>query len=108
MTNSVSTRKSANMTLIKALTYVMFAMFAMTTDSVGVIIPRIITEFNLSMSRQEIANYLAVAVETISRLFTDLQRREVIAVDRRFVKILSLPALQELACNSAQLGSRTA
>ncbi|MBI2799806.1 MAG: helix-turn-helix domain-containing protein [Gammaproteobacteria bacterium] len=66
------------------------------------------TEFNLSMSRQEIANYLAVAVETISRLFSDLQRRGVIAVDRRFVQILSLPALQELACDSAQLRTRTA
>ena len=66
------------------------------------------TEFNLSMSRQDIANYLAVAVETISRLFTDLQRRKVIAVDRRFVQILSRPALQELACDSALLGARTA
>lgn len=55
------------------------------------------TEFNLSMSRQEIANYLAVAVETISRLFTDLQRRGVLEVDRRFVRILSLSALSELA-----------
>ena len=27
------------MGLIKALTYLMFAMFAMTTDSVGIIIP---------------------------------------------------------------------
>ena len=55
------------------------------------------TEFNLSMSRQEIANYLAVAVETMSRLFTELQRREVIAVDRRLVKILSPAALHEMA-----------
>ena len=55
------------------------------------------TEFNLSMSRQEIANYLAVAVETISRLFSDLQRRGVLAVDRRFVRILSMPKLQSMA-----------
>ena len=58
------------------------------------------TEFNLSMSRQEIANYLAVAVETISRLFSDLQRRGVLDVDRRFVKILSLPRLQSMAHES--------
>lgn len=55
------------------------------------------TEFNLSMSRQELANYLAVAVETVSRLFTDLQRRRVLKVERRFVRILSLPALARLA-----------
>lgn len=39
-----------NMTLIKALTYVMFAMFAMTTDSVGIIIPEIVKTFGLSLT----------------------------------------------------------
>ena len=31
--------------MIRVLTYMMFMMFAMTTDSVGVIIPRVIEEF---------------------------------------------------------------
>ena len=62
------------------------------------------TEFNLSMSRQEIANYLAVAVETISRLFTDLQRRGILDVDRRFVRIRSLETLNELAHEGRALG----
>ena len=61
------------------------------------------TEFNLSMSRQEIANYLAVAIETISRLFTDLQRRGVISVERRLVKIRSLTALETLASDLTSL-----
>jgi MFS transporter, FHS family, L-fucose permease len=39
-----------NLTAIKALTYMMFMMFAMTTDSVGGIIPQIIKEFKLSMT----------------------------------------------------------
>src|SRR5512143_3145084 len=39
-----------NLTAIKWLTYVMFMMFAMTTDSVGVIIPEVIREFDLSMT----------------------------------------------------------
>jgi CRP/FNR family transcriptional regulator len=54
-------------------------------------------EFNLPMSRQDIANYLAVAVETISRLFTDLQRRGALQVDRRFVKIRQIKVLEALA-----------
>ena len=62
------------------------------------------TEFNLSMSRQEIANYLAVAVETISRLFSDLQRRGVLAVDRRFVQILSMPRLESMAHENRAVG----
>jgi fucose permease len=39
-----------NMALIKGLTYLMFAMFAMTTDSVGLIIPEIIKTFGLSLT----------------------------------------------------------
>lgn len=36
--------------LLKVLTYLMFAMFAMTTDSVGVIIPQVIQQFSLGMT----------------------------------------------------------
>jgi fucose permease len=38
------------MAAIKGLTFVMFAMFAMTTDSVGIIIPEIIKTFRLSLT----------------------------------------------------------
>jgi len=44
----VATRR--NMAAIKALTFLMFMMFAMTTDSVGLIIPRIIGTFHLSLT----------------------------------------------------------
>lgn len=43
-------RPQPNMTAIKGLTFVMFAMFAMTTDSVGIIIPEIIKAFRLSLT----------------------------------------------------------
>src|SRR5262245_26572696 len=42
--------RQANMTVLKTLTYLMFAMFAMTTDSVGLIIPEIIKNFRLSLT----------------------------------------------------------
>src|SRR5215471_11425252 len=38
------------MKAIKALTFLMFMMFAMTTDSVGIIIPEIIKTFHLSLT----------------------------------------------------------
>lgn len=41
---------ASSLTLIKWLTFLMFMMFAMTTDSVGVIIPEVIKEFHLSMT----------------------------------------------------------
>jgi CRP/FNR family transcriptional regulator len=55
------------------------------------------TEFNLSMSRNDIGNYLALAVETVSRLFSRLQDDGILAVRSRHVRILDLPRLQALA-----------
>jgi len=42
--------RSANIGLIKGLTFMMFLMFAMTTDAVGVIIPEVIRDFDLGMT----------------------------------------------------------
>lgn len=64
------------------------------------------TEFNLSMPRQDIANYLSLAVETVSRLFGDLQTQGIISVDRRYVRILSLDKLRGIAGESANAAAR--
>ena len=40
----------ADRRLLRILTYLMFAMFAMTTDSVGVIIPHVIERYSLGMT----------------------------------------------------------
>src|SRR6185369_10017490 len=42
--------RQPNMAVLKTLTYLMFAMFAMTTDSVGLIIPQIVKTFRLSLT----------------------------------------------------------
>jgi len=52
------------------------------------------TEFNLSMPRQDIANYLGMAVETVSRLFAAFQNEKIIDVDRRHITILDMPRLK--------------
>ncbi|ANB18382.1 helix-turn-helix domain-containing protein [Dokdonella koreensis] len=54
-------------------------------------------ELQLSMSRQEMANYLGLVIETVSRLFSRLQHLGIVEVDRRTVRILDLPALSALA-----------
>jgi len=54
-------RSHANLTLVKALTYVMFAMFAMTTDSVGIIIPEIVKTFGLSLTAAGTFQYATMA-----------------------------------------------
>ncbi|HEB82498.1 MAG TPA: fumarate/nitrate reduction transcriptional regulator Fnr [Gammaproteobacteria bacterium] len=53
-------------------------------------------EFNLSMPRQDIANYLGMAVETVSRLFATFQSENIIQVDRRHITILDMPALKAI------------
>ena len=58
----------ANHFLFKSLTYMMFMMFAMTTDSVGVIIPEVIRTFHLSMTAGgafHYANMSAIAIAAI-------------------------------------------
>lgn len=53
-------------------------------------------EFNLSMPRQDIANYLGMAVETVSRLFATFQNEGVIDVDRRHITILDMQRLKAI------------
>jgi fucose permease len=49
------------MAVVKTLTYLMFAMFAMTTDSVGVIIPEVIKTFRLSLTAAGTFQYATMA-----------------------------------------------
>jgi CRP/FNR family transcriptional regulator len=54
------------------------------------------SDFFLSMSRHEIGNYLGLAVETISRLFTRFQDEGLLQVERKHVQLLDIPRLQEI------------
>ncbi|WP_211252299.1 fumarate/nitrate reduction transcriptional regulator Fnr [Marinobacterium jannaschii] len=53
--------------------------------------------FRLSMSRNEIGNYLGLAVETVSRIFTRFQKNELIRVDGKEVELLCLDQLYEVS-----------
>jgi CRP/FNR family transcriptional regulator len=55
------------------------------------------TQFRLPMSREDIAHFLGLALETVSRGFTRLQEDGVIAVDGRRVEILDGAELDRLA-----------
>lgn len=54
-------------------------------------------QFQLSMSRQDLANYLGLVIETVSRAFSRLQTLGLIDVDRRRIRILDADALAQLA-----------
>jgi len=53
-------------------------------------------EFNLMMPRQDISNYLGMAVETVSRLFASFQNEKIIEVDRRHITILDMARLKSM------------
>src|SRR5260370_14811164 len=78
--NDVRTRRSqmiqhatekakSNLAAIKALTFLMFMMFAMTTDSVGVIIPEIIKQFGLSMTAAGAFHYATMGGIALAGFF---------------------------------------
>jgi CRP/FNR family transcriptional regulator len=54
------------------------------------------TDFYLSMSRHEIGNYLGLAVETVSRLFTRFQDEGLLKVDRKHIQLLDLDCLEAM------------
>lgn len=54
------------------------------------------TDFHLSMSRHEIGNYLGLAVETVSRLFTRFQEEGLLRVDRKHIEFLDTGALEAI------------
>jgi fucose permease len=72
-----------NLAVVKTLTYLMFAMFAMTTDSVGIIIPEVIRTFDLSLTAAGTFQYatmagIAVAALLLGHLADRLGRRPTI------------------------------
>ena len=61
MSKSSDVGAESSRALLRWLTYLMFMMFAMTTDSVGVIIPQIIRQFGLSMAQAASFQYATMA-----------------------------------------------
>lgn len=52
--------------------------------------------FNLPMSRQDIGNYLGLAIETVSRLFASFQKNGLLTVNRREIVILDMKRLRAM------------
>ena len=66
------------------------------------------TQFRLSMSRTDIANYLGLSIETISRLISKLQKKNLVNITHRDVKILDIATLAALSGVSCELSTEQA
>ena len=66
-------------------------------------------EFNLSMSRAEIASYLGLAVETVSRTFSRFQEKNLLRAERKNIKILDIDVLTDIGghCSTESLNTPT-
>jgi len=49
------------------------------------------------MSRVDIGNYLGLTVETVSRVFSRMQKMELLSVDNKEIQILDVTGLKEMA-----------
>jgi FHS family L-fucose permease-like MFS transporter len=113
-----------NLAIIKWLTFLMFMMFAMTTDAVGVIIPEVMKQFNLSMTAAGMMHYtpmVAIALagvllgflsDKFGRKFTIILGLAIFAVNsylyitaNTFGFILSLMAIGGLAIGVFKTGA---
>jgi fucose permease len=65
---STQSARQHNLTAIKWLTFLMFMMFAMTTDSVGQVIPEVIKEFNLSNTAAGAFHYATMTAIALSAI----------------------------------------
>ena len=54
------------------------------------------TRFLLPMTRSDIGEYLGLTVETVSRIFTGLQRKGLIEVNNREIELLDIEALRAI------------
>jgi len=55
------------------------------------------THFRLPMSRVDIGNYLGLTVETVSRVFSRMQKMELLRVDNKEIEILDVSGLRKMA-----------
>ena len=55
------------------------------------------TEFRLAMSRQDIASYLGLAVETVSRILKLFQKNGLLSVQSKKINLIDKPGLREIA-----------
>lgn len=55
------------------------------------------THFRLPMSRVDIGNYMGLTVETVSRVFSRMQKLDIVRVDNKEIELLDLEGLRNMA-----------
>jgi len=69
MRENIREQNTKNLTIIKWLTFLMFMMFAMTTDAVGVIIPEVMKQFKVGMTAAGLMHYTPMIAIALAGVF---------------------------------------
>lgn len=101
MSRELSSENQMLLTLGKKNSEEKVATFLLTTSTRFHKLGYSANEFKLTMSRQEIGNYLGITFETVSRVFSRLQRNGIIKVNRKAINITDMVALKNLVSGCA-------
>ena len=101
MSRELSSENQMLLTLGKKNSEEKVATFLLTISTRFHLLGYSANEFKLTMSRQEIGNYLGITFETVSRVFGRLQRNGIINVNRKVIKIIDMTALKNLVSGCA-------
>ena len=101
MSRELSSENQMLLTLGKKNSEEKVATFLLTTSTRFHQLGYSANEFKLTMSRQEIGSYLGITFETVSRVFSRLQRNGIIKVNRKVIKIIDMVALKNLVSGCA-------
>ena len=55
------------------------------------------TQFRLAMTRADIGSYLGVTLETVSRVFSRLQKQSIVKVDNKEIHVIDMAGLKAIA-----------
>lgn len=66
------------------------------------------SEFNLRMTREDIGSFLGLKLETVSRLFSQFQRANLVVVLQKFIRILDAAGLRKIVVPMDGVGRTTA
>ena len=64
------------------------------------------TEFSLRMTRTDLASYLSLSIETVSRTFATLQMAGLIEIHQRSVKLLDVARLKQFCRGGARVSAK--
>jgi len=101
MSRELSSENQMLLTLGKKNSEEKVATFLLTISTRFHLLGYSANEFKLTMSRQEIGNYLGITFETVSRVFGRLQQSGIIKVNRKMIKIIDMVALKNLVSECA-------